>query len=303
VPNVTAQANNRYWHVIISMANDGDDDTVVLDKTREWVEDRVLEPRRRGETIALSGRTISWDKVGRVRITTSDNPSSVLIEQVKAADRASSVAVLGGPSYQWRAAARAEDVTDDLISAPPGSSTETGAAPVRVDPRRVMVVHGRDEEARRATFDFLRAIGLDPAEWRKLIAETGKGSPYIGEVLEQAFEGAAAVLVLLTPDDQAKLRDELIGAGDPEYERNLSPQARPNVLFEAGMAFGLHPDRTVLVELGELRPFSDVLGRHVVRLNGTEQRLREIVTRLRTAGCAIDDSGDDWADPRRFPDR
>jgi predicted nucleotide-binding protein len=152
-------------------------------------------------------------------------------------------------------------------------------------------------------FDFLRALGLQPGEWRRLVAETGKGAPYIGEVLERAFEQAAAVLVLLTPDDEAKLRDDFVRDTDPDYERNPAGQARPNVLFEAGLAFGRHPDRTILVELGELRPFSDVFGRHVVRLDGTERPLRDIASRLETAGCAVDDSGDDWADPARFPIR
>jgi hypothetical protein len=109
--------------------------------------------------------------------------------------------------------------------------------------------------------------------------------------------------VLFTPDDEAKLRDEFVGDNDPDYERRLTPQARPNVLFEAGMAFGIHPDRTVLVEIGQLRPFSDVFGRHVVRLNGTAGPLRDIAGRLKAAGCAVDDGGDDWADPERFPKR
>jgi predicted nucleotide-binding protein len=152
-------------------------------------------------------------------------------------------------------------------------------------------------------FDFLRALGLSPMEWRGMLAQTGKATPYIGEVLDRAFEEAAAVVVLLTPDDEARLREELVQAGDRGDERELTPQARPNVLFEAGMAFGLHPERTVLVQLGNVRPFSDVAGRHVVRLDGQEQRLRDIASRLKTAGCAVDDSGDDWADPRRFPSR
>lgn len=293
-------AEEAYWHVIVSSGDRQRHDTVVVDKTRDWVEDRVLAPRRRGDPIALSGRTLTWDEVERIRITVSDKPSDALIEEIEAEDRASPMAVLGGPSYKWRAAARAEDVTDELIEAPPGTSAETGPAPDRVDPRRVMVVHGRDEKARRAIFDFLRALGLQPGEWRKLVAETEKGSPYIGEVLENAFERAAAVVVLLTPDDEAKLRDNLAGDMDPDYERNLTGQSRPNVLFEAGMAFGLHPDRTILVEYGELRPFSDVFGRHVVRLDGTERPLRDIADRLKTAGCAVDDRGDDWADPGRF---
>ncbi len=37
---------------------------------------------------------------------------------------------------------------------------------------------------------------------------TGKGSPYIGEVLDHTFEAAQAVVVLLTPDEITYLRAE-----------------------------------------------------------------------------------------------
>jgi predicted nucleotide-binding protein len=285
---VTQEPAPKYWNVIVSPKRQGKgrarDDAVAVDKDRDWIERRILQPRREGRAIAVGGHTLAWDEIERIRITVADAPSAVRIEQIRASDRASSVAMIGGPSFKWRAAAYAEDVTDDLIEGPPGTSSEAGAAPGRVDPRRVMVVYGRDGEARRAMFDYLRAPVLEPGEWRKLVAETEKGAPYIGEILERAFESAAAVVVLLTPDDEARLREEFVTERDPEHERQLTPQARPNVLFEAGMAFGVHPDRTVLVELGVMRPFSDVFGRHVVRLDGTAGPVRDIASRLKSRG-------------------
>lgn len=293
----------QYWNVIVTSREQGARDAVAVDKDRAWIDRRILAPRRAGSPIALDGHTFQWQDIERIRVTVSDRPSAERVEQIEAEDRASPIAMIGGPSYKWRFAASANDVTDDVIEGPPGAAGEAEAGPERGDGRRVMVVYGRDGEARRAMFDFLRALDLEPGEWQKLVVETEKGSPYVGEVLERAFEGAAAVIVLFTPDDEARLREDLVADGDPGHERQLTPQARPNVLFEAGMAFGIHPDRTVLVELGELRPFSDVFGRHVVRLDGRPGPLKDIAGRLKAAGCKVDDSGDDWADPGRFPRR
>lgn len=169
------------------------------------------------------------------------------------------------------------------------------------DPRKVMVVYGRDSEATKAMFDFLRALDLKPQEWSTLVRYANNGAPYVGDVLSEGFSHAQAVVVLLTPDDEARLSEELRGEHEPDHERALMGQARPNVLFEAGMAFGTHPERTIVVELGALRPFSDIHGRHTIRLDGTVPPLREIARRLQAAGCVVDESGDDWLRTDRFP--
>lgn len=157
----------------------------------------------------------------------------------------------------------------------------------------VFVVHGRNEALRRSMFDFLRAIGLQPIEWTQAVALTGKGSPYIGEVLDAAFGKASAVVVLMTPDEVAYLQPQY-GHGDDDPEIQPAPQARPNVLFEAGMALGRDQERTILVEVGDVRPFSDVGGRHVIRLGNNIATRQALATRLETAGCAVDLSGQDW---------
>lgn len=159
--------------------------------------------------------------------------------------------------------------------------------------KKVFVVHGRNLDVRDAMFGFLRTIGLEPIEWSTAISATGSASPYIGQALDAAFEMAQAVVVLLTPDDIAYLRPEYAN-GDDDPERVPTPQARPNVLFEAGMAMGRHPDRTVLVELGSLRPFSDVAGRHAVRLDNSPQKRNDLAGRLKNAGCDVSTSGADW---------
>jgi predicted nucleotide-binding protein len=167
-------------------------------------------------------------------------------------------------------------------------------SPSTLDPRIVFVVHGRNAAVRTSMFDFLRAIGLKPLEWSQAINETGEGTPYIGQVLDAAFSLAQAVVVLMTPDDEAWLKKEFQTQHDEQHEKRLTGQARPNVLFEAGMAMGRDPKRTVLVEIGKLRPFSDVGGRHVLRMDNSSQRRQDLADRLKAAGCAVDLTGRDW---------
>ncbi len=165
------------------------------------------------------------------------------------------------------------------------------------NPKKVFVVHGRNEKARQSMFDFLRSIGIEPIEWSEAIKSTEKGAPYVGEVLDKAFNIAQAIVVLVTGDDIARLRNEYIKLDDPDYEKNLTPQPRPNVIFEAGLAFGRNPNRTILVELSKekTRPFSDIYGRHCVRLTNDSESRFELITRLKTAGCKIDiDGRQDW---------
>ena len=169
------------------------------------------------------------------------------------------------------------------------------------NPSRVFVIHGRNEVMRRALFDFLRAIDLKPIEWSEAVALTGKPSPFVGEILDAAMLYAQAILVLFTGDDQARLRDEILWVNDPVYEREATPQSRPNVIFEAGMALGRYPERTILVQVGTLRPFSDIAGRHLIRLKNTSKSRQELALRLQLAGCQVDLSGTDWHDAGAFP--
>ncbi len=160
--------------------------------------------------------------------------------------------------------------------------------------RKVFVVHGRDVDRKKAMFSFLRSINLHPVEWSSAVKATGDASPYIGQILDAGLKDAAAVVVLLTPDDEAHLKREFRKRTDPPYESVLTGQPRPNVLFEAGLAFGRLDKRTVLVQIGDIRPFSDVGGRHVIHLDNSPEQRSELANRLSAAGCDVDLSGTDW---------
>ena len=157
----------------------------------------------------------------------------------------------------------------------------------KINSRKVFVVHGRNSEIRDAIFSFLRSIDLDPMEWSEARRLTGNPNPYVGEILDAGFSNAQAALVLFTPDDEARLLEHFIKDDDEPHEKQLTPQPRQNVTFEAGMAMGKFPERTVLVQVGKVRPMSDISGLHILRLNNSSETRQELAERLKDAGCAV----------------
>jgi len=139
-------------------------------------------------------------------------------------------------------------LTSTLLNA--ARNLDGGAAPDLQDvkdvsrPRRetVFVVHGRNETAWTAMRDFLGALDLSVQDFRSL--ETNGWLPpprNLQDSLKKAFQRAQTVVVLLTPDDRV-----LLASTSGSEPARLQPAA--NVLVEAGMALGMHPERTVLVK-------------------------------------------------------
>jgi len=194
-----------------------------------------------------------------------------------------------------RVLARREKAERDLAPTGPTVALSDGVSRAK----NVMVVHGRNRRVRDSMFDFLRALKVNPIEWSEATRATGKGSPYVGEILDAAFKMAQAVVVLFTPDERVELELELC-SGEAEFEREKGHQARPNVFLEGGMALARDEGRTVLVEVGESRPASDLLGRHTIRMDDSPEKRNELAQRLRTAGCDLDTRDQDWYRAGRF---
>jgi predicted nucleotide-binding protein len=185
--------------------------------------------------------------------------------------------------------------------APRARRDEAAAASPHPDTaRRVFVVYGRDSNLTSRFFDLLRAVDLRPMEWETLVQATGRAAPAMADVVAGAPHLAQATLVLLSPDDIVELHSDLALAGDARHERDRGAQARPNVLFELGMALMAYPDKTVIVEIGDMRPLSDLAGLNVIRFDGSATAIRKVLGRLELAGCAVDYTAQDWLDPGRF---
>jgi predicted nucleotide-binding protein len=167
---------------------------------------------------------------------------------------------------------------------------------VTVSNNSIFVVHGRDTELNTDMFAFLRAIGLNPLEWSQAIKGAKGANPHVDDVIYGAMEKVQGVLVMFSPDEEARLKSRFCSPADRKKGIDkLDGQARPNVIFEAGLALGAHSKKTLLVQVGEVRDISDIAGKHLVHLSNTPASRKELAQRLKTKlKFKVDTTGDHW---------
>jgi predicted nucleotide-binding protein len=161
--------------------------------------------------------------------------------------------------------------------------------------KRVFVVHGRDRVAYDELKVFLGALGLTVFDYDDQLLEIAAGAPSVMDIVSEGLKKAQTIVVLFTPDEHATLSPRLHLPTDKFHPTDVERyQARPNVIFEAGMAFGLNPKQTVLLALGpEVQLFSDAAGAHVHRLTGDSQKFRQtLASLLESTGCKINTHSD-----------
>ena len=187
------------------------------------------------------------------------------------------------------------------LVAPPARATPSRPRAATGDPavaneiaKNVFVVHGRDEQAAQALFDFLEALGLRPLGWEALVAACGTASPYLRDVIVQGIGMAQAAVVLMTPDDTVGLHGDLHEPDEDVHEALPGMQARPNVILELGMALAAYAERTIVLVAGKHRPMADLGGLNYIRLTDGDKCLDKIRLRLKTAGCQVSDDSAAW---------
>lgn len=183
------------------------------------------------------------------------------------------------------------------VAPPPRAVARQGKAKglPRTRENTVFVVHGRDSKLRDSMYQFLGALGLRVREWGHAIrAARGGGNPYVNDAVTRIMEEAQAIIVMLSPDDEVKLKSQFVGAKEHSTEGKLRGQARPNVIFETGISIGAHHRKTLIVQVGDVKPFTDIGGMHILRLTGNDDSRNEFANRLRKLGCKVDTVGDHW---------
>lgn len=218
------------YHVRITLKSQKSSDETKNDFSEEQLQVRIIEPYEKGEPIIINGKTVQPNDIDRIQISKSKESSEHLINKIKQSDRNSNFINIGGPSYAWRAASKATDVTDELILGPVGYKKEQKSTNKPVSTKKsnnkVFVVHGHDSELKNDIDIFLRDIGLEPIILHRQADE--------GLTIIEKFEKHSDVVyafILLTPDD--------IGMTVSEYEKDAKKRkfefrARQNVIFEFG---------------------------------------------------------------------
>jgi hypothetical protein len=159
--------------------------------------------------------------------------------------------------------------------------------------RRVFVIYGRDTEAHGELVKFIRAVGLEELAFESVANELGP-SPFIAEVVLHGLRQADAVIALFTPDEHAGLYEPTTGASMADQEGGSRWQARPNVLFEAGVAYGKADKEPILAVLGaDVRLFSDLAGKHLVQLASSDAK-RNLFQRLTKLVGSLEPTIPDW---------
>lgn len=165
----------------------------------------------------------------------------------------------------------------------------------RVNANDVFIVHGRDRDAVASMKSILRAAGINPVEWEEVVQWTGRTSPFTLEVVTEGVSRTKATLILFTPDEEVRIRKELLASSAADPEEGYQP--RPNVLVEAGMAFAMNPDRTLILMVGSSRPVSDLAGINYLSFDGAPERRHALLKRLRGAGCEPRETEDFFSIP------
>lgn len=141
--------------------------------------------------------------------------------------------------------------------------------------RNVFLVHGRDPGLKHGVARFLSHLKLNPV----ILDEQTGGSETVIERFERTSIDVCFAVVLLTPDDEGRLRNS----------ENLMPRARQNVVFELGYFFGkLGRGKVCALMEGKLEQPSDIHGFLYVPLDPDGAWKFKLASQMKSAELDVD---------------
>ncbi len=293
-----------YFHVWAT-APDWAADEFAFDLDEGALEAQVLRPYWDGKSLIVNGRPSDPSTLTRLNIFRSEQPTSVLLQQLRGVERALGIKP-EGPAEQ-RVLGLTSNVTAEYLTQPPtnwrqprsGIERSRSQPEKRADRRNVLLIHGPRSRLVRGLRTFLNALDLRVYSWPEVAETVGVGAPDARQILDEGFAIAHAAVVLLEPDDLVSpcpLPDD-----DSTPPEKLGVQPHPSVLFEAGLAWQKDRSRTLFVEFGHVRAFRGLEGLDLLSFDGTPASRHKLAERLERMRCRVSRKGESWLDAGSFP--
>ena len=145
-----------------------------------------------------------------------------------------------------------------------------------INTTKVFVVHGRDLGTRDSVARFLETLKLQPV----ILDEQADRGQTIIEKFEQHAQEVRFAVVLLTPDDEGRIRGE---------KSDLKPRARQNVIFELGyFARSFGRNRVCALTKGGVEIPSDYDGVVYIPLDDSGGWKMRLIRELKAAEFDVD---------------
>ena len=232
-------SEDEYYHVRITIKSNHGNDELKLDLSKEQLSKRFLIPYENGTIITVNGKSIEPDDIERIKINRTNDNSSRLLPQIIAEGRPFGVPI----SNEWYVTQKGEDITDELISGPPGykksdnANSSSGMEVVEIMPEnnKIFLVHGHDGDMKQTVARTLEKLGFEPV----ILHEQPNRGRAIIEKFEDCSEAISFAIILLSPDDK--------GCEANNFPKSAKMRARQNVILELGYFIGKLGRTKVLV--------------------------------------------------------
>lgn len=274
---------DEYYHVRITAKSNIGNDELKLDLSKEQLTERFLIPYENGTVITVNGKSIEPNDIERIKINKTNDNSSRLLPQIRAERNANGVMV--PISDEWFVTDKGADITDELISGPPGYKKSddvngsNGMEVVEIMPEnnKIFVVHGHDKEMKQTVARTLEKLDLEPV----ILHEQPNRGRAIIDKFEDCSEAISFAIILLSPDDK--------GCKKNNFPGSAKLRARQNVILELGYFIGKLGRTKVLVLFKDEPDFehpSDFVG--VLYTSFKDGWELEMVKELQSCGYDVD---------------
>ncbi|MBX3119304.1 MAG: nucleotide-binding protein [Fimbriimonadaceae bacterium] len=158
----------------------------------------------------------------------------------------------------------------------------------RLNKNNLALIFGRDDVATNCIRRVVKSLSVNLIDFQFAKIKGESADDFNHEIIDRLFESCDGAIVILSPDERAILRPQLHRHASDAKEKY---QARPNVIFEHGIALGKFGRRVIVVQFGDVELHSDVAGLHPFRWSDAKSMRNQLSDRLSAMGYSVKATG------------